>query len=489
MINKDFYPTPDSLISKVTKNTIGYNTILEPSAGKGDLLKYFSSSTYDKKDIDVIEIEKDLQAILKEKGYNLVHDNFLTFETSKKYDSIIANFPFSNGDLHLLKAIEIQEKHGGLISCIINAETLRNPYTKTRQALANLLEKYNAEHEFIQNAFIDAERTTGVEIAIIHVTIPQKETKSLILTELQNAEEYQEEEHETKNEIEHFNNTLKLVARYKLETKAGVNLLQEYKKLKPFISRNGYPIIEIKNEDVNDFLERAREKYWRILLNSDEIRNKFTSNVNSVLENKIAEFRKKEFSSFNIETLKNDLNNQVSQSIDESIINLFDYLSQEHAYDKSIHNKNVHYFNGWKTNKAWKINSKVIAPIQAFSRYSWDKDKIQVYQINDKINDIVKTLYYIDGKQESFNFSEDREIDIHKNIELPYITITFFKKGTCHIVFRDKELLNQLNILGAKGKGWLPPSYGKKHEKDMTDEEKNVIINFKNNLIYEMPTL
>jgi len=45
MFNKDFYPTPEHLISKmfskVNKNTI--KNILEPSAGKGNIVDYLKN--------------------------------------------------------------------------------------------------------------------------------------------------------------------------------------------------------------------------------------------------------------------------------------------------------------------------------------------------------------------------------------------------------------------------------------------------------------
>ena len=65
-----------------------------------------------------------------------------------------------------------------------------------------------------------------------------------------------------------------------------------------------------------------------------------------------------------------------------------------------------------------------------------------------------------------------------KNIQLKYFTVTFFKKGTCHITFTNEELLKKFNIFGSQKKGWLPPSYGKKAYQDMSTEEKAVVNAF-----------
>ena len=147
---KDFYPTPNHVISKMLQGIEWRNisSILEPSAGKGDLCNGISQkiklNTYGddklenaKRKIDTIEINPMLQHILKGEGYRVVHDDFLTFSTFKKYDLIVANFPFSDGEKHLNKALELQ-KDGGSIVCLIGAETIKI-YTQKK-------EKYYIKH-------------------------------------------------------------------------------------------------------------------------------------------------------------------------------------------------------------------------------------------------------------------------------------------------------------------------------------------------------
>lgn len=103
--NKNFYPTPRELAMKMLEdvqwNQIG--SILEPSAGKGDLIEVIEdmARANSKKlycddielDIDCIEFDKNLQYLLKGKGYKVVFDNFLVYNTHKRYDLIVMN-PF-----------------------------------------------------------------------------------------------------------------------------------------------------------------------------------------------------------------------------------------------------------------------------------------------------------------------------------------------------------------------------------------------------------
>jgi phospholipid N-methyltransferase len=85
--NTDFFPTPTNLIRKMLSfidfKTI--RTVLEPSAGKGDIVeavekqfKYTHSYNRNEKkyDIDSIELDQNLQHILKGKNYRVVHDDF-----------------------------------------------------------------------------------------------------------------------------------------------------------------------------------------------------------------------------------------------------------------------------------------------------------------------------------------------------------------------------------------------------------------------------
>ena len=192
--NKDFYPTPKSLIgkmfSKIKINTDKNTYILEPSAGKGDLIDgfktFFCNKTWITKQkideyvkVDCVEKDYNLNNLLRGKNENVVWDDFLTFNAPRFYDVIVMNPPFSNGVKHLLKAIEIQERIGGQIVCILNAETLRNTYSNDRKYLMQLLRDYNADIEYIENAFVDSERGTNVEIAIIYINVPMKDNETM----------------------------------------------------------------------------------------------------------------------------------------------------------------------------------------------------------------------------------------------------------------------------------------------------------------------
>ncbi len=143
------------------------------------------------------------------------------------------NPPFSNGDKHLLKALDMQ-KNGGQIVCLLNAETLKNPYTLIRADLVKRLEKHNASVEYIENAFVSSDRPTGVEIALVYVNIPINYEDSDILKNLEKAlkiAEVQSEDTELTTTLDSFLHAITL--QYQAETAAGVKLIREFKAFMP----------------------------------------------------------------------------------------------------------------------------------------------------------------------------------------------------------------------------------------------------------------
>jgi len=502
---------------------IDFNRIksfLEPEAGQGHIAdgivekfkanhpRYFGTDFKwnEHLDIDTVEIESNLRHILKGKGYRVVHDDFFTFETFKRYQAIIMNPPFSSGDKHLLKALDIQ-KNGGLIRCILNAETIRNPFSNTRKDLVRQLDELNAEIEFIENAFVDAERKTGVEIALIKVNIPEAERQSIIMDGLRKEEVYKINQ-DVAGTIVEADFLKQIVAQYNFEIQAGLKLLEEYFVMKPFVMQSlkndavcsGTPAIfvGIGDEDSrhsfndwqkpNNYIKLIRFKYWDALFQSDMFSKIFTSNLRHEYYEKIQELQNYDFSFYNIYTIKAEMIKGMCKSIEGTILALFEEFSNKyHYYDDT--SKNIHYYNGWKTNSAWKINKRVIIPrMNAFDDWS---GKFQAnYLIKDKLMDIEKVFDYLDGGRSNHvdleaTLKRAQEIGQTTKIKLKYFLITFYKKGTAHIEFINLDLLKKFNLFGSQRKGWLPPSYGKTKYEDMSQEEKAVIDDFEGEVEYQ----
>ena len=515
----DFYPTPSALagrmFSKVDWSHV--RTVLEPSAGKGDLVdcmarvgshlrrrRYFGIDDVRKK-TDVIECDYNLRLILRGKGYRLIADDFLTFTTDKRYDLVIMNPPFSNGDEHLLHAIDLMQ-HGGQIVSLLNAETIRNPYTQRRHVLLNKLAEYEAKIEFVRDGFKHAQRKTGVEVAIVYIKIPEKQTRtSHIFETMKKSQGYTFEPGEATALIG-GSDIQQLIQLHDLEAKCGIALMEEYAALTPYLGRaadgaeepllclnlGGDNYRTITSEAVNGYLKALRAKYWRLFLDRPAVREKLTSSMADDYNNKVADMANYDFTEHNILQVVFDMQSQLAQGVEDSIMALFEKFSAQHSYYPECTN-NIHYFSGWKTNKAHKVGKKVIIPIHGCCcDRSWERGALAKYNVYKFISDLERALNFLDKGQTEFRCHIERAIERanaagSNKADFTFFTATFYKKGTCHIRFKPEAapLIDRLNIFAARQRSWLPPTYGQKRYEDMDAEEREVIDAFQGREEYE----
>jgi len=119
-----FFETPDTLAQELVAmaNIKNGETILEPSAGKGQIAKYLPGC-------DCIELNVECRNHLTANGFNVVAEDFLNF-ISKEYDVIVANPPFSRQqDIdHVTHMIELANR---CIVSVMSASVLFRDNKKT----------------------------------------------------------------------------------------------------------------------------------------------------------------------------------------------------------------------------------------------------------------------------------------------------------------------------------------------------------------------
>ena len=516
---KTFYPTPQSLANELIS---GFDwklieSVLEPSAGKGDLAiaaakKMFAvrngyhvhnerdeHEAIREADIDCVEIDPTLRDTLEGRGFRVIHDDFLSLQTQKRYSLILMNPPFDDGAEHLLKAIEIQQ-NGGKIACILNAETIRNPFSHIRQRLAKELSAYDATITYKEGAFGEAERSTDVDIAIIKLDIPQAKRDSSIMEEMKKTPTYKHQEVPSEySDIVRYNQIDEWVNRYNYEVACGIKLIEEYEAMSPHMldrpdDKYANPILELKlhtggrdrDARINAYIRQTRGKYWSMIFKQESITRRLTSNLVNELYDSVNALMDYDFSLYNILTLIIKMNGKVIKGVEDTIIKLFDEWTARSWNEES---PNRHYYDGWKTNDCFSIGKKVIIPF--YGAYdSWSK-RFRAYNVYSKFADIEKVFDFLDSGRtdwpgslgDAMRLAEATENT--RNIDTKYFTVTFFKKGTAHLVFKDMELLEKFNLFAGQKKGWLPPCYGKKHYSDMTEEERQVIDSFQGRDRYE----
>jgi len=119
-----FYPTPDAVIDLMMSRIAPFNgddQVLEPSAGKGDIVDRL---------IDlgirpvVIEPNPRLAAILRDKGYEPFIGRFEDYVTDIAFDKVIMNPPFADAldFAHIRRAFNLLRPGGVLVSLTAKAD-------------------------------------------------------------------------------------------------------------------------------------------------------------------------------------------------------------------------------------------------------------------------------------------------------------------------------------------------------------------------------
>ncbi len=156
--------------------------------------------------------------------------------------------------------------------------------------------------------------------------------------------------------------------------------------------------------------------------------------------------------------------NQKEMLID-SVVSIFEKITRYHMNDYS---SNIHYYNGWKTNNAYKINKKIIIPISyEFDGWDFKEDYERInMDVRFYINDIVKAFQLIDS-----SVSNEFTAISNQEFENDLLRFKMFLNGNIHIWFNDIKLLNKLNYLCGSHFNWIPSE-----EEQKTDEKAREFV-------------
>jgi len=490
--NKDFYPTPKALFNRLTSDIRRFDgNILEPSAGKGDMIRYiYDKQGWNGKDsvsIDAIENDERLVNVLVGEGYNVVWDDFLSYETYKEYDFIVMNPPFSNGVDHVLKALKLAEEQitPCTIFAILNKQTLDNAYSNKRQELLGKLAEYGADIGYVSEAFTQAERKTDVEVALIRVNVDaMRDVGESIYDDIPLFNEAMNDEGEADIEtalstyVKHNEISEKLddIERYVLEYEKACGVAT--KAYRAMVERERfYSYIRTANKDargfestlsiltpytssaesLNEELARLRRAYWQIILDTDEFSEHLTSEGARQLNKRLAMAEHMEINIPNIRMLLLAINANRGDMLVETLVNMFKRITKYHMNEYST---NIHYYNGWKTNDAYRINKKIIIPIKGEfdeydfgTRYGRDGPSYEFvsFEVKDFVGDLVKALKLVDDSRDyEFKALSPQEF------ESEVLRFKMFYNGNIHVWFKDLRMLDKLNYVCGQHFNWIP---------------------------------
>lgn len=477
MFGLDFYPTPKAVIRKMLSGfkpeDIAERTILEPSAGKGDIVEYLADqvkyrSNWNRKPENVYCIESDLELrlVLSGKGYKVIGSDFLTYKKNHLFDLIVMNPPFSQGAAHLLKAWEIL--NGGDIVCLLNAETVLNPHTKERELLGKIIEE-NGSYEILGDCFSEAERKTKVNVALVRLHKKAPEVVFDFFEQKTKEKTVSAEEFDGGNLPAMKDTFGNLEIAYDNAREACAEYLKAKSKAVYYLKAAGLsddePEKVFEEKTFNEMIDRTKEFAWDSLFTKTKIASVMTQKVRQDFD----EFRKTsggmDFTKENMQSIFETLFQNRGEIMKQCILDAFERMTR---YDK----KNAVHVEGWKTNDAWKVNQKVIVPWGCRAGFL-GKPEID-YRMGWEFSDIEKALCFIAGEQfEGYQSSIYERV--HRGgfgfgewVSSRFFDFKMFKKGTIHLKFNDDRIWQEFNIRAAQYKHWLPDDYNereKAHEK------------------------
>ena len=402
MFNKDFYPTPESVIYQMLSGVdVIDKVILEPSAGRGDIVDYLKYCGV--KEILSCEMNNALAKIVKTKSKFLQHD-FLTLGSSvvSHIDLIIMNPPFSNSAEHLVKAWEIAPAGCKIISLINTSalEVIRGKYRKELQSILSLNESSQTD---AGSCFESADRKTSVDVSIIRIT------KASDIDEQNDWSGYfEEEDHSPDNEIEgivSYSFIRDAASRHTAAIELYDQVLEIGTKMQGLIGdiqstrityehKQDYSLsFTCKEDDVptnrESFKKSLEKKSWNWIFSKMNMQKYMTKKLMGEVNKFVEEQSKVPFTMNNINEVINIVIGTHAERMNKALIEVFEKLTK-HTYE------NRHGVEGWKTNSCYMINRKFI--VNGVTEVGWSGEfKVRWNGNAESIDDLQKSLCHMTG--------------------------------------------------------------------------------------------
>jgi hypothetical protein len=488
MFDPEFFPTPSNLAWKmfepyralIEAGEIG--SVLDPEAGKGDLLKP-ALAMQDKPSIYAIEKSVELRGVLAsietERYYSgrpeclvrVLGDDVFAYQGRHVFDLILSNPPFSRGAEHLLRAWELLAE-GGHLACLLNAETIRNPHTSTRQQAADLIAQHGTTED-LGAAFAKAERPTNVEVVLVRLRKPAADPGSRF--NFSRAEKERSAPRPiTADVIENAVARQDVVGNaaiaFDLAARALGELSQAWRRADHYLAAAGVNLSDIlpmdykaqaKPDRINDLIDAAQVKAWHSIIERSDIERYFTARMRKDFDEFMAGQGRLDFNKANVLSLFETIFTSRHSIADTAVQDVFDKMC---SYDPT----NSTAGETWKTNSGHKVNEKVILPY--FIVFELGRFRLSYHRDYSALADIDKALCHVTGAsytairtlEQALGEAFDPKSRMAAALGVPlnvarseFFDLKFFKKGTLHLRFRDRAVWEAFNIAAARGKGWL----------------------------------
>jgi hypothetical protein len=467
MFNRDFYPTPFDVIVQMTEGEVLKDKIiLEPSAGKGDIVDYLINA--EAKEVLACEINEDLKAILSTKC-RVIESDFLklTSDRISHINMIILNPPFTADEKHINHAYNIAPP-GCKIIALCNSATLENSrYSSSRQELKNIIETYGT-FQNLQNAFSEAERKTNVNISLVKIQKPGADYNA----EFEGF--FMDEEVEEQGDgLMPYNFIRDVVNRYvgavKVFDKQLISAIELNELLSGFYGSSLAFQCTEKEKPVQraTFKKDMQRAGWKFIFNKMNMTKNTTKGTRESINKFVEEQTEIPFTMRNIYHMLDIVFQTRGQTMDKALLEVFDHIT-------AFHDDNKYGLPGWKTNSHFLLTQRFIHPGLCTQddfdkKYHKDVVKITYGGRSESMDDMVKAICYLIGEDydaeneskkrkypELFRFVSDNRdtIKFGEWFDWTLFKVRAYKKGTMHFEFKDPEIWGKFNQRIAKIKGF-----------------------------------
>ncbi|WP_427551026.1 DUF4942 domain-containing protein [Methylomonas sp. MS20] len=481
--NLQYYPTPEALSIKAweTFKNKNFVRVLEPSAGEGHLLKPRPYNRWQQIPVDCIEIDISKHPILRSLGFSVVGMDFMQFKSGSLYSHVLMNPPFADGVQHVLKAWEIL--FDGEIVAILNAETLKNPFSKERKHLLRLVEQFG-EVEYLSDMFAsqDAERKTDVDIALVWLKKTSTFEEALlgnILDDLRRDQVSAEDlagdcqpMHELAlanayidNAVLMFNAAVE-AARQSVFSEARA---MRYRKMlgqtlgelngDAAVKSSGTTLDWVKTQLYTDYSD-LKDRAWSGILRSTQVTSRLSSAAQKRLESDFETVKSLEFTVPNIYGFLQGIIDQQGDIQLSMACDIFDLITRYHS-------DNTVFYMGWKSNDKHRTlgmrikTTRFVLPGHATESYQNDLP----WESQRMLADFDKVFAMLDGKYEAAIGLESvfrnhfHALRSGQRMSGSYFDVRYYPGvGTIHFFPTNKTLIDRMNRLVGNHRRWLPPA-------------------------------
>lgn len=467
MFNPDFYPTPPEVAALMLDPLdLRGRVVLEPSAGKGDLVRECLARGA----VEVLWCEKEpqLRAILAAVKDSLTAGaDFLavTADQVSHIDLIVMNPPFSADEAHILHAWKIAPA-GCEIVALCNWNTVSEwrgnplttrPGTRLQQQLSYLIESYG-NRENLGECFSTAERPTRVSVGLVRLTKPGARASGGEFDGFFLGPDDIEAQGEGlipyRRSRDIVNRYVEACRIYDEQVEAATrlhNVLDGFfgKELGLQVTLEGAPVA--RNRFRKELQKAAWQHVFAEFLPAQMATSALAKDINAFVEQQ----SRIPFTERNIYRMLQIVAGTQEQRVDRAVEEAIDSLTK--------HTKENRYgVEGWITNSGYMLNRRFIRAYMA--ELSWSNPHLVRVKTHggqsDEIRDLIKALCFITGRP----FEEVAQPERGDNTYEPgewydwgFFRFRAYKKGTVHFEFLDEEVWAAVNARYARIKGQVLP--------------------------------